>query len=91
MIIAILGLSSSFTPSLAQSTRAGFSIEQVLSAPYPTSLAAAPVGGRAAWTFNDRGVRNVWIADTGGSARAITAFTQDDGNDIGELAWSPNA
>ncbi|WP_242097746.1 prolyl oligopeptidase family serine peptidase [Sphingomonas sp. CROZ-RG-20F-R02-07] len=80
-------------PSVAQPTRADFSIEQVLSAPYPTSLTAAPVGERAAWTFNDRGVRNVWVADATNAihARAITAFTQDDGNDIGDLAWSPDA
>ena len=77
-------------PAVAQPLRAAFSIEQVLSAPYPTSLTAAPVGGGAAWTFNDRGVRNIWVAD-GGRARAITAFTQDDGNDVGDLAWSPDA
>ena len=81
------------TASIAQPPQAPFSIEQVLSAPYPTSLAAAPVGERAAWAFNDRGVRNIWVADAANAARAraITAFTQDDGNDVGELAWSSDA
>ena len=35
----------------------------------------------------------MWVADAahGMKARAITAFTEDDGFNIGELAWSPDA
>lgn len=92
-LIGALLAATPIAPSVAQSPRAPFTIEQVLSAPYPTSLSAAPVGTAAAWTFNDRGVRNVWIGDAKGTSRArpITSFTQDDGNDIGDLAWSPDA
>ena len=37
-------------------------IESLLSAPFPSTLSAAPAGGALAWVQNDRGVRNIWIA-----------------------------
>jgi len=43
----------------ATQTPAPFSPEQVLSLPFPTGLVASPVGSTVAWTFNERGVRNV--------------------------------
>jgi dipeptidyl aminopeptidase/acylaminoacyl peptidase len=71
---------------------AAFTINQVMEAPYPSDLVAAPSGGAVAWVFDTKGVRNIWVADSSGAgkARAITAFTEDDGFDIGELAWSPD-
>ena len=68
-----------------------FTLRQVLSAPFPTALTAAPKGGRVAWVFNDQGVRNVWVAEESGDgppARAITHYQGDDGQDVGDLAWS---
>lgn len=42
--------------------------------------------------YDTLGVRNVWIGDAAhGSARQITSYTADDGNDVGEIAWSPDA
>jgi dipeptidyl aminopeptidase/acylaminoacyl peptidase len=71
-----------------------FSIEDVLSAPFPTSLRASHSTGRLAWVFNADGSRNVWMADRGptGSylARALTNYTGDDGIEITELAWRPD-
>lgn len=68
-----------------------FSIEDVLSAPFPTALRALQSTGRLAWVFNADGSRNVWMADRGptGSylARALTNYTGDDGIEITELAW----
>ena len=87
---AILPLSSQ--PASAQSRPAhDFTLEQVLSAPFPSSLVAAPRGGRVAWVYDARGVRNVWVADrvADGSyrSRPITAYAGDDGFDMGELDW----
>jgi len=69
-----------------------FTIEQVLSAPFPSGLVAAGQGGRVAWVFDKGGSRNVWIAEPAAngrfSARAITSYVGDDGYDLGELAWS---
>jgi dipeptidyl aminopeptidase/acylaminoacyl peptidase len=39
-----------------------FTLEQVLSAPYPENLVAAKSADRIAWIMNDRGARNVWTA-----------------------------
>lgn len=75
--------------------RQAFTLEQVMSAPFPTELTAAPAGGRFAWVFNDRGRRNIWVAEPepggGYAARAITQYTEDDGQDVGELSWAPDA
>jgi acetyl esterase/lipase len=42
---------------------ASFSLEQVMSAPFPSALTAAPKGGAVAWVLNEHGARNVWVAD----------------------------
>ncbi len=80
---------------VAAATQSSFSIEQALSAPFPTELTAAPAKGRVAWVFNAQGRRNVWIAEPSpnGSykARQVTSFSADDGEDLGELSWSPDA
>jgi dipeptidyl aminopeptidase/acylaminoacyl peptidase len=73
---------------------AAFTIEQVLGAPFPTELIAAPAKGRIAWVFNARGSRNVWVAEPGAdgsyAARAVTTYSGDDGQEVGDLAWSPD-
>ena len=73
-----------------------FTLEQVMSAPFPTELTAAPSGAKAAWIFNAQGARNVWVAEepSGGDrfiARQLTSYSGDDGQDVGELAWLPDA
>ncbi len=68
-----------------------FSVEQILSAPFPTSLTAAPSGDRLAWVYNKEGVRNIWVAE-GPEFRgqAITKYEMDDGQGIGNLVFSPD-
>jgi len=73
-----------------------FTIQQALSAPFPSGLIVAPAKGRVAWIFNAEGKRNIWIAELGKdgksyTARQITTYTDDDGQDIGGLAWTPDA
>jgi dipeptidyl aminopeptidase/acylaminoacyl peptidase len=72
---------------------AAFTIDQVMQAPFASSLVAAPRDKAVAWVLDARGSRNVWVADAthGMKARAITAFSGDDGFNIGELAWSPDS
>ncbi|HKD54197.1 MAG TPA: hypothetical protein VKB72_08235, partial [Steroidobacteraceae bacterium] len=72
---------------------ASFTIEQVMQAPFPTSLVVASREKAVAWVFDTQGRRNVWVADAahGMKSRAVTSFTDDDGFNIGELAWSPDA
>ena len=78
-----------------------FTLEQVMSAPFPSELVAAPAAGRVAWLQNARGVRNIWIAEPaapgqagakgGYAAHQVTSYKDDDGIDIGELRWSADA
>jgi len=68
-----------------------FTIEQVLSAPFPTELTASPDGKRLAWFANDQGRRNVWAAEAPQfRPRTLTSFTADDGQDLTQLTWSPD-
>jgi len=73
-----------------------FTLEQVMSAPFPTELTAAPLGAKVAWIFNAQGARNVWVAEEPSEgkrfiARQLTSYSGDDGQDVGELAWLPDA
>jgi dipeptidyl aminopeptidase/acylaminoacyl peptidase len=62
-------------------------IEEVMQAPYPSSLVASAKGNSVAWVFDTKGCRNIWVA-RGAHARQITPYTLDDGFDVGDLAWS---
>jgi dipeptidyl aminopeptidase/acylaminoacyl peptidase len=66
-----------------------FTLEQVMSSPFPTGLVAGKIG--FAWVFNARGARNVWVAEAPSfNGRQVTNYTGDDGQDIGELSWTPD-
>ena len=55
-----------------------------MSAPFPSGMTAAPTGGHVAWVQNATGVRNIWVstAPDYAAAKAITAFKEDDGQEI---------
>ncbi len=75
--------------SLAQSP---FTIEQILSSPFPTSLVAAPNHGKLAWVQNAEGKRNIWVALAPGyEARQLTQYDADDGQEITGLQFGPGA
>src|SRR2546428_3203021 len=65
---------------IASPARGRYTLEQVMSSPFPSQLVAAKNGGRLAWGFNKRGVRHGWGAD-GAEVRARRAakHTGDDG------------
>jgi dipeptidyl aminopeptidase/acylaminoacyl peptidase len=87
--IAVLGMTA--TLAGAQTRPVAFSLNDVMQAPFAWDMVAAPTGAAVAWVFNVKGCSNVWVADRhGAKARQITAYTGDDGFDIGELAWSPD-
>jgi dipeptidyl aminopeptidase/acylaminoacyl peptidase len=68
-----------------------FTLEQVMSAPFPSDLTAAPKGGAVAWIFNDQGVRNLWAAEPPDyRARRLTSYTEDDGVDLNTPEWTPD-
>jgi dipeptidyl aminopeptidase/acylaminoacyl peptidase len=68
-----------------------FTLEQILSAPFPSAPVVSPSGGKIAWVYNARGVRNVWVAEPPGyRGHSVTAYTEDDGQEISELRWTPD-
>ena len=71
---------------------AAFTLNDVMQVPFPSDMVPAPTGAAVAWVFNVKGCHNIWVADPshGAKARQITPYTEDDGFDIGELAWSPD-
>ena len=81
---------TSFAPAVGRAQQS-FTLDQVMSAPFPDNLLAAPTGGGVAWVFNDKGARNIWVAappDYRG--RAITSYPDDDGQDLTALRWTPD-
>nr|ADC35840.1 peptidase S9 prolyl oligopeptidase [uncultured bacterium 89] len=68
-----------------------FSLEQVMSRPFVESLTAAPAGGGVAWIVSAKGARNIWTASPPAySGRQVTSYTQDDGQEINEITWTPD-
>jgi dipeptidyl aminopeptidase/acylaminoacyl peptidase len=96
-VFAIGAIAISGTIAAAAATKPSFTLEQILSAPFPATPVAAPTGAKAAWVQNARGLRNIWVATAikpgpaETPARQITHFMQDDGVELGELAWTPDA
>jgi dipeptidyl aminopeptidase/acylaminoacyl peptidase len=78
--------------SCAWAQDAPFTLDQVLSSAFPTHLTAAPAGGKVAWVSNLRGIINVMVAEPPGYiGRRVTNYAADDGQDIVELHWTPDA
>ncbi len=77
--------------ALAGSAFARFSLEQIMSYSFPNELHAAENAGRIAWVFNQRGVRNIWIADAPNfAARQVTHYSQDDGQALSSVRLTPD-
>ena len=82
--LALLVIASA--PSFAAGS---FTIEDVMSAPYPTSLVAAKGADRIAWTENERGARSLWTAaGPDFEPERLVVYEQDDGQEIGGLRLS---
>jgi dipeptidyl aminopeptidase/acylaminoacyl peptidase len=88
-----LALCAIFALAAAASAQSSFTIEQVMSSPFPSELVAAAHSSRIAWVFDAKGVRNVWIADGPDfdrTARQLTHYRDDDGQPIASLRLTPD-
>jgi dipeptidyl aminopeptidase/acylaminoacyl peptidase len=91
---ALAGLSLLISGGAAAATP-GFSIEQILSAPFASDIVVASDGPEFAWVSNVAGRRNVWLAaampgQTEFSSHPVTHYTADDGLDIADVAFVPH-
>lgn len=74
--------------SLAQER---FTLEQIMSAPFPSDLVASKTGSRIAWILNEQGKRNIWVAEGPNfNPRRLTSYLEDDGQELSSLSFSPD-
>lgn len=95
LCVCVLSLCSSTFLCSAQAAPHAFSLEQVLSSPFPTNLVADQSNndhaGRIAWVFAVKGEHNVWIADAPNfEARQVTHYVGDDGMPLAALKLTPD-
>lgn len=78
----MLGPASAFAPAQRDPLAAALAL------PLASELVGARDAPRFAWVESAAGVRNLWFAERGQAARALTAFTKDDGRQLYDLALS---
>ena len=87
LVIAIAILAPAVVTQHAASN--SFTIEQIKSYPFPNELTVSTTGSRIAWAFNERGARNVWVAEGPDfKARRLTSYESDDGQELTSLRIS---
>jgi dipeptidyl aminopeptidase/acylaminoacyl peptidase len=86
-ILAIpLALASSLVPAQQP---ASYTLEQIKSYPFPNELTAAATGNRLVWALNERGARNVLVAEGPDfRARQLTTYRTDDGQELTSVSVS---
>ncbi|HEX5580115.1 MAG TPA: prolyl oligopeptidase family serine peptidase [Gemmatimonadaceae bacterium] len=68
-----------------------FTFEQVRSYPYPAQLTASATGARIAWTLNEEGRRNVFVAEGASfTPRQLTRYMRDDAQELTSVSLSPD-
>ncbi|HEY0130603.1 MAG TPA: S9 family peptidase, partial [Allosphingosinicella sp.] len=78
----MLGPASAFAPAQRDPLAAALAL------PVASELVGARDAARFAWVESEAGVRNLWFAERGRPARRLTAFVQDDGQQLYDLALS---
>jgi dipeptidyl aminopeptidase/acylaminoacyl peptidase len=95
MVVLLMLAAVAATVSLSQpaqqaaSAAQSFTMEQLKRYPFPSDLTTAPTGSRIAWVFNERGARNIWVADEPDfKARRLTNYETDDGQELTSISIS---
>lgn len=88
---AVLATALLVAPAGQARAQQRFTLEQIMAAPFASELVAAPGGDAVAWITNVKGARNVWTARAPAwSGRQLTAYAEDDGQEIENLAFTPD-
>jgi dipeptidyl aminopeptidase/acylaminoacyl peptidase len=92
LVLGVVGLALAAPPAVAQPVRpaaaAADPLAAALALPVASELVGARDAPRFAWVESAAGVRNLWFAGRGKPARALTAFTEDDGRQLYDLELS---
>ena len=87
--LGVLWLTARAVPLRAQQS---FTLEQVMSAPFPSDLTTAKSAPRIAWVLNEQGKRNIYVAEAPDfKARRLTSYLEEDGQEISSLRFSADA
>src|SRR6266853_444435 len=85
LTLAIVAAGSGAASTLAQGPIA-FTVDEVLGYPFPQHLIVSPTGSTVGWVSNERGVRNVYVAEGPAfKARRLTGYGSDDGQELSDL------
>lgn len=87
LIVSLIFLTFFFSPAKAQ--KEAFSMEEVISNPFPSNLSASTQTDRIVWAFNEEGHRNLFVAE--GSkykTRQLTSYNSDDGQALSSVSIS---
>lgn len=82
--LVLIGLALT-QPALAQGRDP---LAEALALPVSSALTGARDVPRFAWIETAAGVRNIWTAARGETARRLTAFTEDDGQELSDVVLS---
>ena len=89
LVLSVLSLMVSCAVIAAAQT---FTLEQVMSSPFPSDLVTTKRGDRIAWAFDAEGRRNIWIAEAPTfAARQLTHYEKDDGGELTDLVFAPGS
>jgi dipeptidyl aminopeptidase/acylaminoacyl peptidase len=88
LLLLLTGILFSFA---AVAEAQNFTLEQVMSSPFPSDLIVSKRGDKLAWAFDAEGKRNIWVAEAPAfTARQVTRSDNDDGQELSDLVFSPN-
>jgi dipeptidyl aminopeptidase/acylaminoacyl peptidase len=88
-MLALLSVSLAAATQQPSPPGPAFTVDQILGFPSPENLVASPVGSTIAWTFNERGVRNIYVAHGPSfTPRRLTPYREDDGQELTQLSFS---
>ena len=89
LTVAMVAVAAVVSNGAQRAAAKSFTVEQIKSYPFPTELTAASTGSRIAWAFNERGLRNIWVAEGPNfQPRRLTNYNTDDGQELSSLSIS---
>lgn len=88
LLLGLWGAGLMLAPASAFVPASGDPLAAALALPVASELVGARDAPRFAWVESAAGVRNIWFAERGKPALRLTAFAEEDGQPLSDLALS---